>query len=724
MVIRFNTPIQFFSFCLFLALLIVASIYLSLSKHPYSELASVSLAETVMPVPDLDQSDITPRDLEVIRASGTLRILVPEAESLAEMNPVELELLTGFAASENVQYEWVSVARTESLYQRFAAGEGDMIALLGKGQSSEYPPGLTHTLPWGVSVQQLIGRAGGNGNNAKNLEDLVVRQIALKKSSPAWPVLSDLSRGNFGMELQIIPENTDMKTVLDRVKSGYYDLAVADSLALPEDLVFHYQLEIVMNLTEDFFMSWGVRNEATELYQALNNFLHKRHLELEVGRNYRDDFPSIQQRRQLRLITYQSPVNYFYDRGRFKGFEYELVKKFAEKHRLRLDVVVANSQQQMREMLQSGKGDLIAASIPENLFSEDPDLQVTRPYNYAAPVLISRTEESLVDIRDLEGRTVVIASQSPYLDVLQEIRAQGINFSILIADSNVNSETLLFRISRGIYDLTVIGSNEVNAELSRQLHLKAQFNLSEPQALTWAVRHNSNLLLSELDNFIELEYKKGFYNVIYSRYIDKPGTVNSDSRLFTQLDQLSPYDEIIHKYADLYSFDWRLIVAQIYQESQFNPWAVSVAGATGLMQLLPDTAVIVGITEVNDPDRNIYGGIRYMDSMRSLFEDDLAPEDRTWFTLAAYNAGYNRVKSARQLAEKMNLDKNKWFDNVEIAMQRLARPYVREGEVIRNCRCGQTVVYVREIKTLYKNYLRLTESVRSAATQERLPENI
>jgi membrane-bound lytic murein transglycosylase F len=677
-----------------------------------------------MPELALDQGVVVARDLEAIRASGTLRILVPEAVSLAEMNPMELELLTGFAASENVHYEWVSVDRADSLYQRFAAGEGDMIALLGKGQSSQPPPDITHTLPWGVSVQQLIGRAGGNGSNAKNLEDLVVRQIALKQSSAAWPVLSDLSHKHPGMELQIIPENTDMMTVLNRVKSGYYDLAVAESLALPEDLQFHHQLEIVMSLTQDVFMSWGVRNEATALYQALNNFLHKRHLELEVGRNYREDFPSIKQRRQLRLITYQSPVNYFYERGRFKGFEYEFVKKFAEKHGLRLDVVVANSHEQMREMLQAGKGDIIAASVPENLFFEDPDLSVTRPYNYATPVLISRTDETLVDFRDLEGRTVVIASQSPYLQVLQGIRAQGINFSILIPDSNLNSETLLFRISRGMYDLTVIGSHEMNAELSRQLNLKAQFNLSDPQALTWAVRNNSTLLLSELDNFIELEYRKGFYNVIYSRYIDKPRVISPNSRLFTQLDQLSPYDEIIHKYADLYSFDWRLIVAQIYQESRFNPAAVSVAGATGLMQLLPDTAAIVGITEINDPDRNIYGGIRYMDSMRSLFEDELAPEDRTWFTLAAYNAGYNRVKSARELAEKMNLDKNKWFDNVEIAMQRLARPYVREGEVMRNCRCGQTVVYVREIKTLYKNYLRLTESVRSAATQERQPQNI
>ena len=66
------------------------------------------------------------------------------------------------------------------------------------------------------------------------------------------------------------------------------------------------------------------------------------------------------------------------------------------------------------------------------------------------------------------------------------------------------------------------------------------------------------------------------------------------------------------------------------------------------------------------------------------------------------------------LAEKMGLDKDQWFDNVELAMLTLAKPYYKDGELVRYCRCGQTVVYVREIRTLYFNYIRLTETQKVA----------
>jgi len=662
------------------------------------------------------------RDSDGILANGKLRILVPQGESIANISSSEADLLSRFAQAENLIHEWIIVEDQSTMLTRLEEGEGDVIALMSRSNSAEGQDGILHTLPWGVSRQQLIGRAGGI--NTMSLADLAVRQVALKRTSPAWSILSGLNNENSGMELLLIPENTDIKTILKKVASGHYDLAVVDSMALPADLEFHYQLGVVMDLTEDRYMTWGVNENAESLQQALNNFLNKRHLELEADRVYREDMPTIKQRRQLRLITYQSTVNYYYNRGRFRGFEYELINKFAEDRGLRLDVVVASSWQEMQDMLETGKGDIIAASIPESIAAKETTLGLSRPYNYAVPVLVGRLNETLVDFRDLEGRTIMLSTESPYREILERIRSQGINFTILTADTNLNAEEVLFGVAQGVYDLGVLGSHEVNAEFSRQLNLKAHFNLTDPEALVWAVRKSSPLLLSELDEFIKAEYRKGFYNVVYARYIENPDAVVANTRLFTQLDQLSPYDEIVHKFADLYSFDWRLIVAQMYQESRFNPYAVSTAGAEGLMQLLPDTAKSIGITELRDPHENIYGGIVYLDYLRNLFEEDLALEDRTWFTLASYNAGYARVRRARKLAADMGLDENRWFDNVEIAMLRLARPYERDGEVLRNCRCGQAVVYVREIKALYNNYLQLTRSVRTVSAPGQEPDKI
>ena len=72
----------------------------------------------------------------------------------------------------------------------------------------------------------------------------------------------------------------------------------------------------------------------------------------------------------------------------------------------------------------------------------------------------------------------------------------------------------------------------------------------------------------------------------------------------------------------------------------------------------------------------------------------------------------------------MNLDKNKWFDNVEKAMLAMARPYWKDGKVVRNCRCGQAVVYVREIRTLYNNYVQLRPSIRTVAKNRKFAGDI
>lgn len=719
MISRFNCPVRK-SYISLLCISIFLYAYQFGSGQTLTQTISPEPVEVVVAASAVNQQIMPLRDLNAIRSSGTLRILVPRLDSLAEMNPVELELLTGFAEAENIKFEWVTVDDPDTIYERLANGEGDMIALLGKGAATDLDNGIAHTLPWAVSKQLVVGRQGVN--NIKAVKDLAVRQVALKKSSTAMPLLTNLSKAHAGMELLVLPDSTDSKSIMERVSSGHYDLAVIDSLAVRDDIEFDHKLDVVIELMEDVYMTWGVRKDALFLQQALNNYLNKRHLELRVARKYRDDYERIKDRRQLRLITQKSPVNFYYDRGRFKGFEYDLVRRFAKLHDLRLDVVLANTQEQMREMLASGEGDVIAASMPEHVLSGDQGIEHTRAYSYAMPVIVGRADETLIDFRDLEGRTLLISRGSPYLETLNRIRAEGINFSIMALE--MDTETLLFRVAQGIYDLAVIGSLEINAELSRQLNLKALFNITEPQALVWSVRKSNPALLSELNNFIDSEYRKGFYNVIYSRYIDKPNTRSADASLFSQIDQLSPYDEIVHKYADIYNFDWRLIIAQMYQESHFNPQAVSEAGAQGLMQLLPVTAISVGTTETHDPDSNISGGIKYMDYLRNLFEEGLAPEERTWFTLAAYNAGYSRVRRARKLAETMDLDKNQWFDNVEIAMLRLAQPYVKDGNVVRDCRCGQTVAYVREIKTLYNNYLRLTESVRSASRLNLEPEKI
>jgi soluble lytic murein transglycosylase-like protein len=97
-------------------------------------------------------------------------------------------------------------------------------------------------------------------------------------------------------------------------------------------------------------------------------------------------------------------------------------------------------------------------------------------------------------------------------------------------------------------------------------------------------------------------------------------------------------DGLVQSNAATFGVDPNLIRAVIANESNFNPNATSNAGAQGLMQLMPDTAASLGVTNSYDPEQNVWGGTRYLRSMIDRFGGDLPK------AIAAYNAGPEAVE--------------------------------------------------------------------------------
>ncbi|MGD0919720.1 MAG: lytic transglycosylase domain-containing protein [Thermodesulfobacteriota bacterium] len=103
------------------------------------------------------------------------------------------------------------------------------------------------------------------------------------------------------------------------------------------------------------------------------------------------------------------------------------------------------------------------------------------------------------------------------------------------------------------------------------------------------------------------------------------------------------YDELISEFSKKYQVDFALVKAIIRAESGFNPRAISRKGAKGLMQLMPETALRMNVSNIFNPRENIEGGVRYFKYLLSLFNDDLR------LSLAAYNAGENLVSELRTI---------------------------------------------------------------------------
>ncbi|HNN87299.1 MAG: lytic transglycosylase domain-containing protein [Pseudomonadales bacterium] len=101
----------------------------------------------------------------------------------------------------------------------------------------------------------------------------------------------------------------------------------------------------------------------------------------------------------------------------------------------------------------------------------------------------------------------------------------------------------------------------------------------------------------------------------------------------------SEFDGYIRTAALKYDVDPSLVKAVIQVESNFDPDAISRAGARGLMQLMPGTAAqySLGMQQINNPQRNIDAGVRHLAYLKTLFPNNLA------FVVAAYNAGENNV---------------------------------------------------------------------------------
>jgi membrane-bound lytic murein transglycosylase F len=168
--------------------------------------------------------------------------------------------------------------------------------------------------------------------------------------------------------------------------------------------------------------------------------------------------------------------------------------------------------------------------------------------------------------------------------------------------------------------------------------------------------------------------------------------------------RISQYDNILKKYSAETGWDWRLAAAIVCHESQFRPAAVSKSGATGLMQLMPNTVRSFGVKNAFDPDENIKGGMKLIAYLSDIFKKKGVPEDELLnFVLAAYNAGHGKIFNFMKETENAGLDKNKWSDVYSVI---LTKGYNNKSVSVHKSKFSgkETLKFVDNVLNHYKHY--------------------
>lgn len=170
---------------------------------------------------------------------------------------------------------------------------------------------------------------------------------------------------------------------------------------------------------------------------------------------------------------------------------------------------------------------------------------------------------------------------------------------------------------------------------------------------------------------------------------------------------ISKYDALFQHHSQTIHWDWRLMAAQCYQESTFDPNALSWAGARGLMQIMPTTADHLGLarSQMYDPEHNIAAAARYIKELQNTFSDIKDRHEQQDFILAAYNGGAHHIRDAMALAKREGRNDHSWKE-VSVFVLRLSQPQYYRDPLVKNgyMRGSETVDYVRLIRERYQMY--------------------
>ena len=229
---------------------------------------------------------------------------------------------------------------------------------------------------------------------------------------------------------------------------------------------------------------------------------------------------------------------------------------------------------------------------------------------------------------------------------------------------------------------------------------------------SWAVSKEADEKFRDINLWLSHMEGSPEYNSIVKKYSSRSNPLKRAENGYTS-QTISPYDQLLKKYAAELGWDWRMLAAVVYQESKFSINSSSHRGARGLMQVMPSTARHYGVDDLLNPEKNLKAGTSHLKRLQRMF-DKCGMEDieQIKFTLAAYNAGEGRIADCRRFAEAKSADSNRWDEIVNLI------PLMREDSILEeeSVKLGkfqgyETIAYVENILQIYNAFCTICPAI-------------
>lgn len=407
---------------------------------------------------------------------------------------------------------------------------------------------------------------------------------------------------------------------------------------------------------------------------------------------------------QLRVISRNGATTYYEGPNGLTGFEYSLLKGFADDLGVELVIEDEDSFNHILHLVGTGNHHLAAAGITITP-ARSKKVQFTSPYMDVTQQLIYNTRQPAPStVAELVGKDLLVIAESAHVEQLLELRKTYPDLRWREVQE-LEMIDLMEIVHSGKADYAIVDSNSFDINKHAFPRAQVAFEISEAQPLAWAFPKSSDTsLFNAAEAYLERIQENGTLAKTVEFFYQPVAEVTTIDALFLSYrleNRLPSLTKTLKEAAAAYDLDWELLAAISYQESHWNPKAKSRTGVRGLMMLTLATAGEVGVSNRNDPEQSIYGGAKYFRNLLDRIPERVTGDDRVFMALAAYNVGMGHLEDARVLTESHGDNPNKWSD-VRKYLPLLAKRQYYSKTKHGYARGWEPVTYVKNVRNYHK----------------------